>query len=76
MNSFKKKYRHNTFFIDGGIELEKFREELIKNGLSGVNLGYDTTYDNDKVVNTGYMHYDKGFFLSKHSFDKVILVEL
>lgn len=52
-----------------GEELEKFRDILCEKGLS-VRMGYDETYNNDNVVDTGYLHYNKDFYLSKNSLNK------
>jgi hypothetical protein len=75
MHILKKQLRKSTFFINGGEELESFRDVLAKNSLS-VLMGYDESYKDDKTVNTGYVHYEKGFYLSKNSFDKNVLTTL
>lgn len=70
----KKILRKNTIHIKDGVMLEKVRGILFKSGESTL-WGYDETYINDDVVSSGFLHYEKGFYLSKESFDKQILSE-
>lgn len=69
MDSRKKLLRKNTFFIKNGVHLEQVKV------LVDVPLwGYDDTYENDKTVSSGYLHYENGmYFLSKNKFDKPVI---
>ena len=66
--SLKQFFKGKTLYINGGEALEEFKNIL---DLSGLNtaMGYDETYKDDTVVNTGYAHLEGNrFFLSKNSF--------
>lgn len=66
----KQFFKGKTLYINGGEQLEEFREILRETNLS-VRMGYDETYKDDKEVNTGYIHFESNkFFLSKNSFFK------
>ncbi len=56
--------------IKNGDELEEFRDLLELNNLNTI-IGYDETFEESEVVSEGFMHYDKGFFLSKNNFSKL-----
>lgn len=68
----KKLFERNTFFIVDGDTLERVKDHFERIGESSI-WGYDTTYDEDDAVSSGYLHYDKGFYLSKEAFEKPTL---
>lgn len=72
MSNFKKILKKNTIFIKNGDHLEKIRDSM-----NGVLFGYDDTFEDEDVVNSGYLHYeDKMFFLSKNNLNKNIIESL
>lgn len=64
--NFRKKLKNKVILIKDGVELERARDVLAKNG-QDVIMGYDETYAEDKFVNSGYLHcYYSKFYLSKN----------
>lgn len=69
----EKVLNEKALLINNGEELEKARDILIIKGHEGL-LGYDSSFEKDDPVSSGYLHYDDGmFYLSKNTFDKEVI---
>ena len=64
----KKVFQNNTYYIKNSVDLERVRDVLPVSLLS-----YDETYDNDDKVSSGYLHFDKVFYISKNNFNKSLI---
>jgi hypothetical protein len=68
----KKIFTEKTLFIEDGKMLEEVKDYFVKNNLRSI-WGFDTSYEFDATVSSGYLHFDGLFYLSKLDFDKPVI---
>ncbi len=76
MKIIRKLLKNKTFLIIDGNHLEEIKDKLFKEYNEDPIWGYDDTYKEDNEVSSGFLHWDRGFYLSKDSLNKEILKNL